>query len=173
MEMHTRDANDCIDIEINDVIEKYSSMVYRIAFSKTNSKNDADDIFQEVFLRYIKNKKPFKDEEHRKAWLIRVTVNCCNKLFSSSWFKKTEPLSEISDNATVTVSMDSDEKELYEAVMELPDNYRIVIYLFYYEEMSIDEISKALKISKSNVKVRLTRARNSLKKFLEGGALDE
>ncbi|WP_406243016.1 RNA polymerase sigma factor [Tissierella carlieri] len=66
----------CIDESIDNIVNTYSNMVYRLAFSQTRNKSDADDIFQEVFLRYIKNKPNFETEEHRKAWLIRVTINC-------------------------------------------------------------------------------------------------
>ncbi len=87
-------TNDCVD----EVIEKYADMVYRLAFSRVKNKNDADDIFQEVFLRYIKNEREFETEEHRKAWLIRVTINCSNSFFSSAWIQKVISIAETEKN---------------------------------------------------------------------------
>jgi len=83
--------DDCLE----SVIEEYSTMVYRLAVSQTGNRTDADDVFQEVFLRYIRRERSFESEEHRKAWLIRVTVNCCKNYFNSAWMKKT--VSQLAD----------------------------------------------------------------------------
>ena len=80
--------------EYQEIVEKYSNMVYRLAYFYTNSKYDADDIYQDVFLKYLQNKKQFENEEHKKAWLIRVTINCCKKLWLSSWKRKIIPLDD-------------------------------------------------------------------------------
>lgn len=144
-------------------------MVYRIAYAKMRTKHDADDIFQEVFVRYITNKKPFTCEEHRKAWLIQVTVNCCKKTLSSSWFTKTRPLAE----TDAAFDMQIEETALYEALMKLPPKYCIVIYLFYYEDMPIEKIASALKKAPGNIRVQLTRARKMLKNYLKGESLHE
>lgn len=85
-------TNDCID----EVIKEYSEMVYRLACSVSQSKTDADDIYQEVFLKYIVKKRIFETEEHRKAWFIRVTINFSKKFKSSAWMRKTVPLETIS-----------------------------------------------------------------------------
>lgn len=74
MEQRSLRTNDCTE----KVIKQYSDMVYRLAFARTGTKHDADDVFQEVFFRYVKKRPVFRDEEHRKAWLIRVTINCSN-----------------------------------------------------------------------------------------------
>ncbi len=84
MELESLRTDDCIE----NVIKEYSNMVYRLAFSQTRNKSDADDIYQEVFFRYIKKNPKFETEIHRKAWFIRVTINCCKKMWLSSWFKK-------------------------------------------------------------------------------------
>ena len=76
------------------VIRHYSNMVYRLAFARTGNISDAEDLYQEVFLRYLTKAPSFTSEEHRKAWLLRVTVNCANRFHSSLWRKRTEPLSE-------------------------------------------------------------------------------
>lgn len=158
MKIQSLRTDDCID----EVIEKYSTMVYRLAFNLMKSKHDADDIFQEVFLRYIRKKIEFENEEHRKAWLIRVTVNCSKKFWSSSWFKKTVPLED-----TITFEM-PEENNLHYALLKLPSKYRTVIHLFYYEALSVEEISKILNRKPSTVRMQLTRGRAMLKENLKG-----
>lgn len=145
------------------VVEKYFDMVYRLALSQTKNKEHADDVVQEVFLRYIKTDKVFENEEHIKAWLLRVTINCSHNVFSNSWVQKTVPISE-------DIVFDTKEKgDVYYAVLELPQKYRAVIHLFYYEDMSVDEISKYLGINSSTIKSQLSRGRKILRKKLEGG----
>lgn len=145
------------------IVEKYFDMIYRLALSQTKDREHADDVVQEVFLRYIKTDKVFDSEEHIKAWLLRVTINCSHNVFSNSWAKKTVPISE-------EIIFDTEEKsDVYYAVAELPQKYRAVIHLFYYEDMSIDEISKTLGINSSTIKSQLSRGRNLLRKKLEGG----
>ena len=146
-----------------DIIEKYFNTVYKLALSQTKSKTAADDVTQEVFLRYIKSEKDFKGEEHLKAWLIRVTLNCVKSTFTSSWFKKTVPLSEEFDIPTLM-----DEKsDVYYAVLELPPKYKAVIHLFYYEDLSVAQIAKYLGQKETTVKSQLHRGREMLKEKLE------
>lgn len=150
-----------LDDYTEKVIQYYSDMVYRLAFARTGTKHDADDIFQEVFLRYVKKKPVFQEEEHRKAWLIRVTINCSNNFWSSLWNKKTQ---EFSDE----MLFETEESiNLYFELQQLPPKYREVIHLFYYEDMSLEEISLALNRKNSTVRTQLTRARAMLKKFMK------
>lgn len=154
--------------DVDEIIKEYSSMVYRLAFSLAKSKTDADDIFQEVFLRYIRKNTEFENEEHRKAWLIRVTINCSNSFWSSAWKKKTVPLSDtdqLEDNVSFGIQ---EETTLYYELTKLPKKYRKVIHLFYYEDMSTDQISKILDIKPATVRTQLTRARAMLKVTLKG-----
>ncbi len=153
-------TNDCVD----EVIEKYADMVYRLAFSRVKNKNDADDIFQEVFLRYIKNEREFETEEHRKAWLIRVTINCSNSFFSSAWIQKVVPIAETEPDPYEG----PEELGLHEVLMELPVKYRTVLHLFYYEDLPINEIGRILKRKPATVKTQLMRARQMLKEKLKG-----
>lgn len=149
--------------EVSRTIEKYFSMVYKLALSQTKSTVNAEDVTQEVFLRYIQNQDKIQSEEHAKAWLIRVTVNCSRSLFLSSWFKRTVPLEE-------DIPFDTPEKgEVYYAVLELPQKYRTVIHLFYYEDMSVREIAESLGEKETTVKSQLHRGREMLKKLLKGG----
>ncbi len=148
-------------ITASEAFKRYSDMVYRLAFARVKNKYDADDILQEVFLRFIKVKEKVNNEEHVKALLIRITINCSKSLLSSSWFKRTEPLSE-------TLSVRDKELDTLDAVLRLPQKYRTVIHLHYYMGYSIDEMAAILKSKPSTVKSQLHRARQKLKIDLEG-----
>lgn len=148
------------------ITEKYFEMVYRLSFAQTKEKHYAEDVTQEVFLRFYKTDKAFESEEHIRAWLIRVTINCSKDVFLSSWFKKSAPLSEADGKMTFDTSEKSD---VYYAVAELPQKYRTVIHLFYYEDYSVKEIADILKTKESTVKSQLMRGRNMLKEMLKGG----
>ncbi len=145
-----------------NMTEKYFDTVYRLALTQTQDKNRADDVLQEVFLRFLKSDKEFENEDHVKAWLIRVTINCSKNVFSDLWFKRTVPLSE-------DITFDMPEKtDIYFAVAKLPAKYRTVIHLFYYEDLSVKQISKYLKIKETTVKSQLHRGREMLKSLLGG-----
>lgn len=159
MENQSLNTDDCIE----NVVNMYSNMVYRLAFAQTRNKSDADDTFQEVFLRYIKRKPVFETEEHRKAWLIRVTINCSKKLWVSTWRKRTEELDE-----SIVFELE-EEKNLHYELQKLPVKYRTVIHLFYYEDLSIEEISEVLKQKPSTIRTQLTRGRRRLKEILKEG----
>ncbi|WP_414150849.1 RNA polymerase sigma factor [Acetobacterium carbinolicum] len=157
MEQHSLHLYDCTE----KVISFYSDMVYRLAFARTGTKHDADDVFQEVFLRYVKKKSLFNNEEHRKAWLIRVTINCSNNFWNSLWRKKTQELT------TDIMFETEDSVNLYTELQKLPAKYREVIHLFYYEDMSLEEISLTLNRKNSTIRTQLTRARALLKEFMK------
>ena len=152
-------------ISATEAFNKYSDMVYRLAFARVKNQYDADDILQEVFLRFIKSKDKVNNEEHAKALLIRITINCSKSMLTSSWFKKTEALSE-----NLSVSMP--ENDTLEAVLRLPQKYRTVIHLHYYCGFSIEEIGKILDHNPSTVKSQLHRARMNLKTELKGVEFD-
>lgn len=147
--------------ETEDVIKEYSSMVYRLAFAKTGNKFDADEVFQEVFYRYVRKKPVFNDKEHQKAWLLKVTVNCSKKLLKSSWKTKIVPLENAIDFEV------EEHRSLHDELSQLPSDYREVIHLFYYEDMSTEEIAKLLNRKKSTVRTQLTRARTMLRKYMK------
>ena len=144
------------------MIEKYFDTVYRLALSQTQERHRADDVLQEVFLRYIRSDKLFESEEHIKAWLIRVTINCSKSSFTTAWSRRTVPLSE-----DITFEM-PEQEELYLTVAKLPKKYRAVIHLFYYEDLSVKDIAKCLKLKESTFKSQLHRAREMLRQMLEG-----
>ncbi len=157
MEQQSLPTDDCME----DIIKAYSNMVYRLAFSQTRNRSYADDIYQEVFMRYIRNKLQFETEKHRKAWFIRVTVNCCKKMWVSAWMKKIVPLNE-----TISFEM-KEETNLHYELQKLPMKYRAVIHLFYYEDLSVEAISEALNQKPSTIRTQLTRARYKLKEILK------
>ncbi len=153
------------------VVKHYSDMIMRIALTKTQSSQDAEDIFQEVFLKLVMNEKKFDSEEHRKAWLIRVTINCCNSHFTAPWKKNISSFDDVLENQ---LADDSDEgmsveerNDIYSKVLKLPQNMKEVVLLYYYEDMSIKEIAELLGQTEVNVKKRLSRARQKLKLELE------
>lgn len=155
--------------QIENIVDQYSDMVYRIAlFHTRNNKEDASDIFQDVFLALIKKKMHFKSLEHCKAWLIRVTINLCKK----NYYRRKEILLEneelemaISENNVYKMSGASE--VLYEAICRLPQKYKTVIILFYFEEMTCKEISRCTGIKEASVRKRLSRARGELRMFME------
>ena len=142
------------------VIRRYSDMVYRLAFARTGNRSDAEDLYQEVFLRYLTKAPAFTSEDHRKAWLLRVAVNCANRFHTAPWRKRTEPLSE-------ALSVPAPEGEdLWEELRRLPEKDRTVLHLYYYEDMTTEEIAKMLDRNPATVRSQLLRARAKLKKLL-------
>ena len=151
--------------EAEYVVRKYANTVYRIAFSHMGSKIDADDVFQDVFLVYYKKPRRFNDEEHQKAWLIKTTVNCCKKAKRIKAKSKTAPLVEqsIVENPFEL----KEEQELWTALQALPQKYRAVIELCYFEGFDAKQIGLALGISDGAVHTRLSRARKMLEEELK------
>jgi RNA polymerase sigma-70 factor (ECF subfamily) len=154
---------------ITSIIEKHSDMVYRLALARCASIENAEDIFQEVFLKFSEKLPKFNSEEHEKAWLIRVTINLTKNLNKSSWVRNTVELDENFVGETET----KDENEVFDKVMNLPQEYRTVIYLFYYEGYKVKEISEMMNKTEGTIKTWLFRAREQLKNELEGGFGDE
>lgn len=145
----------------DEIIERYKNTVFRAAYSYLKNRPDAEDIFQEVFLQYFSRLLEFSDREHEKAWFIRTTINKCKNLLHSAWWKYTVALKE------APVFSEESDGELLKAVMELPQKYRGIIHLYYYEDYSVREISGLLKLRESTVQSRLFRARKLLKEKLE------
>lgn len=151
------------NISAQQLLDMYSKMVYRLAYSRTQNKQDAEDITQEVFLKYIKSGKKFNDEEHRKAWLLTVTVNTAKTLLTSAWSRHR---ADIEQAENIGESM-PEKSEIYYAVQKLPEKYRTVIHLFYYEDLSVAEICKIVGAKESTIKSQLHRGREILKKSLK------
>ncbi|MCM1166182.1 MAG: sigma-70 family RNA polymerase sigma factor [Lachnospiraceae bacterium] len=158
------------------VMRLYTPTVYGIAYARLRSPEDAEDVAQDVFVRYFKADLTYESEEHRKAWLIRCAVNCTNSCASSAQYRRraaSASLDEVSElpaeGGTEELAERSERKSaVLNAVAQLPPKYRTVVHLYYFEDMSIARISEAVDARESTVKTRLARARERLKKLLKG-----
>ena len=151
-------------------VERYQNTVYRTALHSLGSSQDADDAVQEVFLRLFKEQGAFASEEHLRRWLLRVTVNYCRDVLRSPWRRRRLSWEEVPE----TPVFDRPEQAaFYREVMALPEKYRTVLNLFYYEELSVREIAQLLGTAASTVTTRLARARQRLKERLGEDWQDE
>lgn len=149
--------------EAERLVEAYGDAVYRLAYARTGSREDAEDVTQETFLRLVRTQPKLRDEEHCRAWLLRVAMNCATDLHRSAWRKRTRPLEE----AELLSAPEESENGVAEAVLALPERYRAVVHLYYYEELSAAEIATILGKREGTVNTRLCRARAMLRTTLE------
>lgn len=152
----------CTPAELGQVMDKYGTMVYRLAYSQLRNRSDAEDISQEVFLRYYRKRPVFESEEHRRAWLLRVTINRAKSWVASAWFRHTVSLEDCH------AFPEPDRQCLDEAMGALPAKDRILLHLFYYEELSVRDIAQLTGKKESTLRTQLTRARRKLKSILKG-----
>ena len=151
-------------LETQALAEQYRDRLFAAAFQVCGNAADAEDAAQEALLRYHLSDKEFENQEHIRAWLLRVAINWAKNTSRSFWRRNTVPLEEYME----TLEFDSQEsREIFREVMALPEKYRLVIHLYYYEDYSVQEIGRILGISESNVKVRLSRGRQMLKATLQ------
>ena len=159
------------DAEYNSCVDKYLKMVYRISFHYFGNREDAEDVSQDVFLKLYSHNTKFESEEELKAWLIRVTTNTCHSYFRNPFRKRKTEIDEKEIENIVGSSSSEQEiinrKVVMDAVMSLPERYRIVVYLYYYEEYSICQISNTRNIGETTIQTRLSRAREKLKSVLK------
>ena len=141
----------------------FAPAVYRMAYTRLGNRADAEDVTQEALLRKVRSAPVFDSDEHGNAWLLRVAANCANDLWRSAWRRKTEPMDED------TPAPEPEEGGVLEAVLALPEKYRLAVHLFYYEGMTVAEIAGIIGKSESAVKSRLGRARDMLRVALKGG----
>lgn len=149
--------------KIDSIIDRYADMVYRLALNQMKNEPDAQDVFQEVFLRLVKSAPQFESEEHIKAWLIRVTINCSKTNLMSAWRRHTQAL----ENDECIAEQKEESIGLLEELKKLPKKYRTVLYLFYYEELSIKEIAETTNQKEATIKSQLSRGRKLLKGELD------
>lgn len=149
---------------VQELFEKYQDNLYIIAFNVCKNAEDAKDVVQDTFIQYYSAKKEFDNEQHIRAWLIRVAINKAKNMNRTFWRKNKMSLEDYMETLTFETP---ESGELFEAAMNLPEKYRIVIHLFYFEDYTIHEIAKILKLSEGNVKVRLSRARSLLREKLQ------
>lgn len=157
-------------IPVQELVEMYKDNIYAAAFNICKSAADAEDVVQDTFLQYYMTKKEFDDEKHIRYWLLRVAINKAKNIQSS--FRRKNEMS-LEDYVETLTFETPESRELFEEVMKLPEKYRVVIHLFYYEDYSVKEIAKILKLTESSVKVRLSRGRAKLKDSLKEGWEDE
>lgn len=153
-------------LEAEDVIREYTTMVYRVAMVKMQNQSDAEDVVQDTFIRLlnsVNNGQKFEDREHLKAWLLRVTVNRGLSLLSSVWNKRTEGLDAVNEQPVY----DKTDNYAYDYVMKLPDKYRVAINLFYFEQLSTEQIAKIMDTKPATVRSYLLRGREKLKTMME------
>ena len=141
----------------------YGDTIYRVAYHALNNPADAEDVAQTVLLRLYEHKKEFESEEHMKHWLLRVAVNESRKLLRSFWRRTSVPLEEWRETAAPE---DPAKAEVLEAVMALEPKYRLAVYLYYYEGLSVAEAAAAMRANPSTVQTWLLRARERLRKSL-------
>ena len=154
-------------VDIDDAVRRYADMVYRLAVLNTRNRYEAEDVFQEVFMKLFRHKEGICNEEHLKAWLIRVTVNQCKSLAVTVWNKRRVSMESVAEQGE-EMQADEGESEVYEAVKKLPPKYREVIHLFYYEELQIREIAAVLERNEATIKTQLARGRQMPEKMLKG-----
>lgn len=149
---------------VQELIERYQGNLFVAAFQICKNREDAEDVVQDTFLQYHTNKKEYESEEHIRAWLLRVAINKAKNMNLTFWRRNKQSLEDYMEDLTFVTKEDSD---LFEAVLALPEKYRMVIHLFYYEDYSVREIAGILKVNESNVKARLSRGRKMLREALK------
>lgn len=148
--------------EYTAAAEQFLDMVYRIALNWFKVPADAEDAAQNVMLRLWRTDTAFQGEEHLRRWLARVTVNECKRISCHPWRSRTVSLECCGEPA-----FDGQEqRELYQAVMDLPGKYRVPLYLYYYEGYAVDEVGEIMGLNPSTVQTRLARGRAKLKTML-------
>ena len=149
--------------ELTAAVNKYGNLVLRLCLIHLKNKADSDDIFQEVFLRYYRHNGSFESDEHEKAWIIRVTNNACKDLLRNFFHSRTVSIDEIGE---LQGRDETEYREVFEAVLSLPEKNREVVYLHYYEGYKAKEIASILKMNVNTVYTLLTRSKEMLKGML-------
>mgnify|MGYP002802639927 FL=1 len=150
--------------EASRAIDLYGDTVKRICMIHLKNYADTEDIFQTVFLKYVLKSPEFHSTDHEKAWIIRVTINACRDLLKSFFHSRTLPLDSLREKPGEPAP---DHSDVLEAVLALPSKYKDVIYLYYYEEYSAEEIGQILRKNKNTVYTLLNRGRQLLRSSRE------
>lgn len=150
--------------EFKEVYEQHFSMIYRISLLYLRNTEEAEDIVQEVFLKLLDKERNFNSEEHRKSWLIEVTKNACKDINKNFWKSRRVDIKSLPE--LTNEKKDPDLYYVLEELLLLPDKYKIVLYLFYYEDYYVKDISKILHRKESTIQTQLSRGRKLLKKKL-------
>jgi RNA polymerase sigma-70 factor (ECF subfamily) len=159
------------EAEARRAVELYADTVRRICFLHLNNYSDAEDVFQETFLKHALRAAPFESGEHEKAWLIRVAANACKDVSKSFFRRKVFSFEEV--DSEPSYNMPDSSREVLDAVLSLPEKYRNAVYLFYYEGYSAREIAGMLGKGENTVHTWLSRAKAKLKDALGEDFADE
>lgn len=155
--------------EFESCYNRYFDFVYRLSFTYVKNPADAEDVAQETFVRLYRQEGEFASEEHVRRWLLRVAINLSKDHLRSRWNQKRQ---EFDENMPEEVfGWQEDQKEIWQEVAALPEKYRLVLYLYYYEGYGVREIGQILRCSTSAVKMRLKRGREKLRESLEPGVV--
>ncbi|KAJ49275.1 RNA polymerase sigma-70 factor (ECF subfamily) [Clostridium tetanomorphum] len=165
-----------IDMELERLIEEYGNDVLKIAYLYLKSKDKAEDVFQEVFLKVYSNYDKLNNIKSEKSWIVSITINTCKDMLKSSWLKRIIFLGEKEEECSFICEEDVEKKVLdkiyrkgvLKKIMDLPDKYKEPILLYYYEEFSTGEISEILKVPEGTIRSRLHRGRQLLKNIIGG-----
>ncbi len=153
--------------DFEQAVMKYSDVMYRCAYACCGNRSDAEDIVQDTFMQYLKRAPQFADENHRKAWLLRVVINLSKNLKLSFWVRNKRELTEsIADAGDAFADC-----EIWSAVQQLPPNCRIIIELYYHEGLTIEEIAAVTRVKRSTVAYRLNKAKKLLGDIYKEGTL--
>jgi len=160
-----------VDTVVERLIEQYGQEVYKIAYFYMKETQLAEDVFQEVFYKVIKNYHKFNHQSSEKTWLIRITINTCKDMLRTSWIKRVTTFGVWQDSENeyekpYDIEKKETNKELYELIQQLPQKYKEILLLFYYKDLTYEEISEILQIPEGTVRSRLSRAREKLKKMM-------
>ncbi len=153
------------EAEVNRAIERYSDTVQRLCIVYLKNHADTEDVFQNVFFKYYLSTVDFESDEHEKAWIIRVTINACKDWLKSFFRSRTVSLDEISE---LPSEVRGENGDVLEAVLSLPEKYRNVVYLHYFEDYTAPQISKLLHKNVNTVYTLLTRSKELLREKLGG-----
>lgn len=166
--MEQRDKQAKRDREIVRIVETYSDMLMRIAFNRVNTVAEAEDVVQSTFERLIRKEPRFTSREHEKAWLIKTAIRICIDEARKASKRASVPLKE-----EITAAYSEESFELLDTIRQLPERDRDVVYLYYYEEYSIKEISRILGEREGTTRSRLSRARQKLRAIMEGDTYEQ
>ena len=155
---------------LENLVTRYENTLYRTALAILDNPAEAEDAVQDTFLRWLEKRPDFNDEEHEKAWLLRVTVNSCRDLWRGAWLKRVvlgAPTLELIPAQDETIEKREEKEELMRAVNKLPGAFREAVLLHYYQGLGISEIAQMLDLPEGTISSRLSRARKKLEVLLK------
>ena len=151
--------------EAQRFVTDYADPILRLCMTYSLTREDAQDICQEIFLKLLEQEKEFTDREHEKAYIIKMAINACKNLLKSAGRRRVVPM----DQAERVPASEGESSELIQLIRALPEHYGAVVYLFYYEGYSLDEIAKLCSCTPAAARKRLSRSRKLVAKKLEVG----